>query len=175
MAQWKRAGPITQRSVDRNHALLVSLFQVEVIHGSWHKGCLPSRQRLFFSKWIKLVSQCRWFAACEKYMQSESRLYRENDLAPPRRGIEPRSPAWQAGILTTILSRNTWSLVSLCMTWSFWVSIIMQPLVTTSLTHFLWHLLIELSYCIIQCRFQMKSANAMKTIDRLMSYLNSIP
>ena len=24
---------------------------------------------------------------------------------PPRRGIEPRSPAWQAGILTTILSR----------------------------------------------------------------------
>ncbi len=25
----------------------------------------------------------------------------------PRRGIEPRSPAWQAGILTTILSR-TW-------------------------------------------------------------------
>ena len=25
----------------------------------------------------------------------------------PRRGIEPRSPAWQAGILTTILSRIT--------------------------------------------------------------------
>ena len=24
---------------------------------------------------------------------------------PPRRGIEPRSPAWQAGILTSILSR----------------------------------------------------------------------
>ena len=24
---------------------------------------------------------------------------------PPRRGIEPRSPAWQAGILTTILPR----------------------------------------------------------------------
>ena len=24
----------------------------------------------------------------------------------PRRGIEPRSPAWQAGILTTILTRN---------------------------------------------------------------------
>ena len=24
VAQWKRAGPITQRSVDRNHALLVS-------------------------------------------------------------------------------------------------------------------------------------------------------
>ena len=25
---------------------------------------------------------------------------------PPRRGIEPRSPAWQAGILTTILPRT---------------------------------------------------------------------
>ena len=28
-------------------------------------------------------------------------------LLSPRRGIEPRSPAWQAGILTTILSRMT--------------------------------------------------------------------
>ena len=27
---------------------------------------------------------------------------------PPRRGIEPRSPAWQAGILTTILTRTGW-------------------------------------------------------------------
>ncbi len=26
----------------------------------------------------------------------------------PRRGIKPRSPAWQAGILTTILSRIRW-------------------------------------------------------------------
>ena len=26
VAQWKRAGPITQRSVDRNYALLVNLF-----------------------------------------------------------------------------------------------------------------------------------------------------
>ena len=34
----------------------------------------------------------------------------------PRRGIEPRSPAWQAGILTTILSRITGILVAI--TWS---------------------------------------------------------
>ena len=27
---------------------------------------------------------------------------------PPRRGIEPRSPAWQAGILTTILTRMSY-------------------------------------------------------------------
>ena len=30
---------------------------------------------------------------------------KKNKKNPPRRGIEPRSPAWQAGILTTILSR----------------------------------------------------------------------
>ena len=30
----------------------------------------------------------------------------EKNSAPPRRGIEPRSPAWQAGILTTILPRT---------------------------------------------------------------------
>ena len=28
VAQWKRAGPITQRSVDRNYALLVSFFSL---------------------------------------------------------------------------------------------------------------------------------------------------
>ena len=26
VAQWKRAGPITQRSVDRNHALLILFY-----------------------------------------------------------------------------------------------------------------------------------------------------
>ena len=26
VAQWKRAGPITQRSVDRNHSLLLKFF-----------------------------------------------------------------------------------------------------------------------------------------------------
>ena len=30
----------------------------------------------------------------------------KKEFASPRRGIEPRSPAWQAGILTTILSRT---------------------------------------------------------------------
>ena len=42
MAQWKRAGPITQRSVDRNHALLTVLpwgiFLKLVVKGGnvWH-------------------------------------------------------------------------------------------------------------------------------------------
>ena len=29
VAQWKRAGPITQRSVDRNHALLNIFFTIQ--------------------------------------------------------------------------------------------------------------------------------------------------
>ena len=41
----------------------------------------------------------------------------ERNMCPPRRGIEPRSPAWQAGILTTILTRK-WCLNILdCFTW----------------------------------------------------------
>uniref|UniRef100_A0A0M3IBV8 Transposase n=1 Tax=Ascaris lumbricoides TaxID=6252 RepID=A0A0M3IBV8_ASCLU len=32
VAQWKRAGPITQRSVDRNHSLLPPLFSCEQSH-----------------------------------------------------------------------------------------------------------------------------------------------
>ena len=30
VAQWKRAGPITQRSVDRNYALLVNIFHPKI-------------------------------------------------------------------------------------------------------------------------------------------------
>ena len=30
VAQWKRAGPITQRSVDRNHALLMFLPKIKI-------------------------------------------------------------------------------------------------------------------------------------------------
>ena len=31
VAQWKRAGPITQRSVDRNHALLVIFHLLSIV------------------------------------------------------------------------------------------------------------------------------------------------
>ena len=37
--------------------------------------------------------------------------------SPPRRGIEARSPAWQAGILTTILPRTCWDLESCILSW----------------------------------------------------------
>ena len=39
VAQWKRAGPITQRSVDRNHALLIEIikcfFSINVIGSNY--------------------------------------------------------------------------------------------------------------------------------------------
>ena len=37
--------------------------------------------------------------------------------SPPGRGIEARSPAWQAGILTTILPRTCWDLESCTVSW----------------------------------------------------------
>ena len=41
-----------------------------------------------------------------KILTAVKKRERTKLLTPPRRGIEPRSPAWQAGILTTILTRN---------------------------------------------------------------------
>ena len=40
-----------------------------------------------------------------KNSRSLQSLFFFQNHSPPRRGIEPRSPAWQAGILTTILPR----------------------------------------------------------------------
>ena len=39
---------------------------------------------------------------------------------PPRRGIEPRSPAWQAGILTTILTRTRYKTLVQMITQTYW-------------------------------------------------------
>ena len=41
-----------------------------------------------------------------KYCFSHEKFKTGKNVTPPRRGIEPRSPAWQAGILTTILPRS---------------------------------------------------------------------
>lgn len=46
VAQWKRAGPITQRSVDRNHALLVHP-PLRPLHRRWLVVCAPGRDRLW--------------------------------------------------------------------------------------------------------------------------------
>ena len=39
------------------------------------------------------------------YWKASEKATVAKKVYPPRRGIEPRSPAWQAGILTTILPR----------------------------------------------------------------------
>ena len=45
------------------------------------------------------------FKMFEKSFQWQKKKNGRKKVNPPRRGIEPRSPAWQAGILTTILPR----------------------------------------------------------------------
>ena len=50
VAQWKRAGPITQRSVDRNHALLKLFFLHTIVqrgHMAW------SGQKVQMAEWSK--------------------------------------------------------------------------------------------------------------------------
>ena len=48
-----------------------------------------------------LATPCDWLTMTR---DKRSTVLRQKDWTP-RRGIEPRSPAWQAGILATILSR----------------------------------------------------------------------
>ena len=48
-----------------------------------------------------------------KQKQVHTQEKERKKIAPPRRGIEPRSPAWQAGILTTILPRSSGVVVCL--------------------------------------------------------------
>ena len=43
-----------------------------------------------------------------QHSRTPGRRKKKKKRSPPRRGIEPRSPAWQAGILTTILTRIGW-------------------------------------------------------------------
>ncbi len=49
---------------------------------------------------IQGISEDLWYGIPKKQIELKQ-IKNES----PRRGIEPRSPAWQAGILTTILSR----------------------------------------------------------------------
>ena len=54
VAQWKRAGPITQRSVDRNHALLKLFFKIILMTHSHAQWC---RQSHIVWKLIQNVNQ----------------------------------------------------------------------------------------------------------------------
>ena len=52
MAQWKRAGPITQRSVDRNYALLkIFLVYILACEDGGRLGCNP----LFYEVPLKFI------------------------------------------------------------------------------------------------------------------------
>ena len=80
--------------------------------GNWIREIF--RKRSLFS-WKGFLHKTRGFG--ESYTLY-TRYQRKTWVGPikhhaPRRGIEPRSPAWQAGILATILTRNTFSLAEI--------------------------------------------------------------
>ena len=77
--------------------------------------CKPSFSQLdFFNKWTSccMVNPKKrvWMVVWIKSFDSRNPpcTYMVTLKKSPRRGIEPRSPAWQAGILTTILTRMTY-------------------------------------------------------------------
>ena len=53
MAQWKRAGPITQRSVDRNYALLDVFIRKNVRMAEWSKALRSGRSPLLWA-WVRI-------------------------------------------------------------------------------------------------------------------------
>ena len=57
MAQWKRAGPITQRSVDRNHSLLIFLRRFNSLNFYWKKKQLNRQNEHDDSNWPAIT----WF------------------------------------------------------------------------------------------------------------------
>ena len=81
---------------------------------AWQARILPLNHQCMCSVSSEVSFQVRrtqenCMAVCQKtHMQLSGfgQLTRPKRGWPPRRGIEPRSPAWQAGILTTILTRT---------------------------------------------------------------------
>ena len=70
VAQWKRAGPITQRSVDRNYALLNVFFKNWKSTIFWPKICIHLFWRSKF-----FTAQCSWTVTLRKknfYTQNQS-------------------------------------------------------------------------------------------------------
>ena len=59
---------------------------------------------------------------CSRDLSGKMFFYYRQKYFSPRPGIEPGSPAWQAGILTSILSRIAWFQDSFYGTWkAFWI------------------------------------------------------
>ena len=67
-------------------------------------GLFVTRKRIFLSQLLLFYYLRRHFEnkINDPFIHN---LNQKHPKIPPRRGIEPRSPAWQAGILTTILTR----------------------------------------------------------------------
>ena len=73
VAQWKRAGPITQRSVDRNHALLVILSAAGSVQtclsaqAEFIETCINKRTfnfKDYFKKIMVILTKC----SCQKFV-----------------------------------------------------------------------------------------------------------
>ena len=97
MAQWKRAGPITQRSEDRNLALLGFCVTCAVLfsHGL---HLYNSQTRKYFSKKLKITASIRNqthlpLVELDGRISFQLFLFNILKMFTPRRGIEPRSPA----------------------------------------------------------------------------------
>ena len=98
MAQWKRAGPITQRSVDRNYALLKNLFNFFLLPCQLHfnrdhpkyLSCVPLAQRI--ARWTSnpkvLGSIPRWDGDIQWFV---SVVVITSALHAEGRGFEPHT------------------------------------------------------------------------------------
>ena len=71
--------------------------------------------RSYFQFWLFLAKINKSYLYLRNIQQAKGSLRMSVTWKnAPRRGIEPRSPAWQAGILTTILSWSLFSCMRLC-------------------------------------------------------------
>ena len=122
-ALWNRSMPKWRHWSDSNQRSPV-----------YETGALPLGHSANNSHWITITNVYNFSCSFSNFNSDSSQLRRRGDtrkmksslvkgkelhssthhvrvaagkkIWPPRRGIEPRSPAWQAGILTTILPRN---------------------------------------------------------------------
>ena len=102
VAQWKRAGPITQRSVDRNYALLrifCKFWRNRIqIYWSWVRS--PDEMN-FFARFITIVRMAEWSKA------PDSRLNLTTLIGSTLENSGPRMRAWvQIPLLTKLFFFN---------------------------------------------------------------------
>ena len=89
----------------RRHNMPCTIFS-SVITPTYPTTYLPTLTQMYY---LSNLLSVYYEMAQAKEAESERTLAKKSFLPAisPRRGIEPRSPAWQAGILATILSRKS--------------------------------------------------------------------